>query len=102
LVGRLSVDKVMDFVREKAEERASRREGLSPEEDLFGPVWREARQRWLWLATNLLTAFLASRVIGLFEDSLERRARCYRQHRLLSTAKVVSRSLVGDGFSAKI
>jgi magnesium transporter len=66
------VDKVMDFVREKAEERALRREGLSPEEDLFGPVWRGARQRWLWLATNLLTAFLASRVIGLFEDSIER------------------------------
>lgn len=101
LVGRLPVDKVMDFVREKAEERALRREGLGPEEGLFGPVWRGARQRWLWLATNLLTAFLASRVIGLFEDSLERRARCYRQHRLLSPSKL-SRSLVGDGFSATL
>ncbi|MGF1641578.1 MAG: magnesium transporter [Rhodospirillales bacterium] len=71
LIGRVCVDKVMDFVRAEAEARALQREGLSPGEDLFGPVRRGARQRWPWLAINLLTAFLASRVIGLFEDSIE-------------------------------
>lgn len=72
LVGRLPVDAVMDFVRAEAEENALRREGLSGEEDLFGRVWDSARRRWLWLSINLLTAFAASRVIGLFEGSIEK------------------------------
>lgn len=72
LVGRLPVDVVMDFIRAEAEENALRREGLSGEEDLFGRVWDSARRRWLWLSINLLTAFAASRVIGLFEGSIEK------------------------------
>jgi magnesium transporter len=72
LVGRLTVDAVMDFVLEEAQEQALKREGLSGEEDLFGPVWSGARRRWLWLSINLLTAFIASRVIGVFEESIER------------------------------
>ena len=41
------------------------------DEDLFSSVWKSAKNRWLWLAVNLGTAFFASRVIGLFEDSIE-------------------------------
>jgi len=72
LLGRLTVDVVMDFVREEAEEDAFLREGLRADEDLFGPVMQGARSRWMWLSLNLMTAFLASRVIGLFEGSIEK------------------------------
>lgn len=71
LIGRLAVDGVMDFIREEAEDQALLREGLNPHEDLLGPIWKTARQRWLWLGLNLCTAFIASRVIGLFEGSIE-------------------------------
>lgn len=71
LVGRLPVDEVVDFVRREAEANVLKREGLSGEEDLFAPVWRGARRRWLWLSVNLLTAFLASRIIGVFAESIE-------------------------------
>ena len=72
LIGRLTVDDVMDYVREEAEEDAFLREGLSADEDLFGPVWSSARRRWMWLGLNLATALIASRVIGLFEGSIEK------------------------------
>ncbi|MBF0103387.1 MAG: magnesium transporter [Desulfobacterales bacterium] len=72
LVGCLSFDSVMDFVREEAEDNALRREGLTGGEDLFGPIFKNAKRRWLWLAINLLTAFIASRVINLFEGSIEK------------------------------
>lgn len=71
ILGRLRVDVMMDTIREEAEDDLLRRDGLSGEEDLFGPVWPSARRRWLWLAVNLVTAFVASRVIGLFEHSIE-------------------------------
>ena len=71
LVGRLTVDAVMDFVRTQADEEALKREGLRPNEDLFAPVWSSARRRWLWLSINLFTAVLASRVIGMFEGAIE-------------------------------
>jgi magnesium transporter len=72
LLGRLSVDAVMDFARQQADIKELKRAGLAGEEDLFAPVWLSARNRWLWLAVNLVTAFLASRVIGLFEGTIER------------------------------
>ncbi len=72
LIGRLTVDVVMDFVREAAEDDLLRREGLNRHVDLFTPVWNSAKERWLWLSINLVTAFLASRVIGLFEGSIEK------------------------------
>src|ERR671919_355181 len=71
ILGRLTVDVMLDTIRSEAEDDLLRRDGLSGEEDLFGPVWRSARRRWLWLAVNLMTAFLASRVIGLFEHSIQ-------------------------------
>ncbi len=72
LLGRLTVELVMDFLQDQAEEDAFLREGLSGDTDLFGPVYAGARSRWLWLCINLLTAFIASRVIGAFEGSIER------------------------------
>jgi magnesium transporter len=70
LVGRLTVDAVMDFRRREAELQALQRAGLRGEEDLFAPAWQSARNRALWLGINLGTAFLASRVIGLFEATI--------------------------------
>jgi magnesium transporter len=70
LVGRLTVDAVMDFVREEAELRALKQAGLTRDEDLFAPPLDSARNRWPWLAVNLVTAFVASRVIGQFEHTI--------------------------------
>jgi magnesium transporter len=72
LLGRVTVNSVLDFIREKAESEALSQAGLNEEEDLFAPIWKSVRNRWAWLAINLVTAFIASRVIGLFEDSIEK------------------------------
>ncbi|HZV62895.1 MAG TPA: magnesium transporter [Methylophilaceae bacterium] len=72
LVGRLTVDTVMDFIREEAESDMLSMAGLREEEDLFASVWKSVQNRWTWLAINLVTAFIASRVIGLFEGSIEK------------------------------
>lgn len=72
LQGRVTVNTVIDFIREKAENEALNLAGLSEEEDLFAPVLRSVKNRWVWLAINLVTAFIASRVIGIFEDSIEK------------------------------
>lgn len=72
LVGRLTVDTVMDYIREEAESDMLSMAGLREEEDLFSSVWKSVQNRWTWLAINLVTAFVASRVIGLFEDSIEK------------------------------
>ncbi|MBK7540405.1 MAG: magnesium transporter [Candidatus Competibacteraceae bacterium] len=70
LLGRLTVDAVVDFIREESEEDALNRAGLRGDEDLFAPIWDSARNRWLWLSVNLCTAFVASRAIGLFEGTI--------------------------------
>lgn len=72
LVGRLTVDTVMDFIREEAESDMLSMAGLREEEDLFSSVWKSVQNRWTWLAINLVTAFVASRVIGVFEGSIEK------------------------------
>ncbi|ABE48577.1 MULTISPECIES: magnesium transporter [Methylobacillus] len=72
LVGRLTVDAVMDYIREEAESDMLSMAGLREEEDIFASVWKSVQNRWMWLAINLVTAFVASRVIGLFEGSIER------------------------------
>jgi magnesium transporter len=69
-IGRLTVDEVMDFVRDDISEDALNSAGLRGEEDLFSSVWNSARNRWSWLFLSLLTAFVASRVIGLFEETI--------------------------------
>lgn len=72
LLGRVNVNTVLDFIREKTENEALNLAGLSEEEDLFAPVLKSVKNRWVWLAVNLVTAFIASRVIGVFEDSIEK------------------------------
>ncbi|HEX4882771.1 MAG TPA: magnesium transporter, partial [Casimicrobiaceae bacterium] len=72
LVGRVTVDEVLDFVRERGHEEVLAQAGLREEEDVFASVWSSFRNRWAWLAVNLVTAFVASRVIGVFEGSIEK------------------------------
>jgi magnesium transporter len=74
LVGRLTVEAVMDFNREQAEAEARKLAGLREDEDLFSSAWKSAQNRAPWLAINLVTAFIASRVIGAFEGSIEKLA----------------------------
>jgi len=72
LLGRITVDDVVDVIREEADREILNMAGLREEEDLFASVWQSVRNRWMWLAVNLVTAFIASRVIGLFEPSIEK------------------------------
>jgi magnesium transporter len=72
LVGRVTVNAVLDHVREEAEAEQLAQAGLREEEDIFASVWDSVRNRWQWLAMNLVTAFIASRVIGAFESSIEK------------------------------
>ena len=72
LVGRLSVNSVVDHIREEAESDKLSMAGLREEEDLFSSIWKSVQNRWAWLAINLITAFIASRVIGVFEGSIEK------------------------------
>ena len=74
LIGRLTVDAVVDYIRESADSDMLSMAGLKEEEDLFSTVWRSAKNRWMWLSINLMTAFIASRVIGAFEGSIEKLA----------------------------
>ncbi len=67
VVGRITVDTVLDEVKARAQNESLRQVGLSENEDLFAPVIPSAKNRWPWLALNLCTAFVASRVIGAFE-----------------------------------
>jgi magnesium transporter len=72
LVGRVTVNEVVDYIREEAEHEQLAKAGLREEEDIFASVWDSVKNRWSWLAVNLVTAFVASRVIGAFEDSIEK------------------------------
>ncbi|MCL0301544.1 magnesium transporter, partial [Escherichia coli] len=72
LIGRLTIDEMVDLIREESESEVLNMAGLREEEDIFASVWRSFRNRWAWLAINLITAFLASRVIGVFEGSIEK------------------------------
>lgn len=72
LVGRLTVDQIMEAAVDAAQEDMLAQVGLHREGDLFANVWRAARNRWPWLVINLATAFVASRVIGVFEGTIEK------------------------------
>jgi len=69
-VGRLTVDMVMDYIRGKTNQDVLVMAGIRSEEDLFSTVWDSAKNRGMWLVVNLFTAFIASRVIGLFENTI--------------------------------
>ena len=70
LVGRLTVDAVVDYIRRRSADTQLAEAGLQQEEDVFAPVLDSFKNRWAWLAVNLVTAFVASRVIGAFEESI--------------------------------
>ena len=72
LVGRITVDEVMDYIRDEAESDMLSMAGLREDEDFFSTIWKSVQNRWAWLAINLVTAIVASRVIGLFEGSIEK------------------------------
>ena len=72
LTGRLTIDEMVDLIREESETEVLNMAGLREEEDIFASVWKSLGNRWAWLAVNLITAFVASRVIGMFEGSIEK------------------------------
>ncbi|UJJ32662.1 magnesium transporter [Halopseudomonas maritima] len=71
LIGRITVDDVMDIIREDSERAMMSMAGLDDEADMFAPVLTSSRRRAVWLGINLVTAFLAAWVIGLFQGTLE-------------------------------
>jgi magnesium transporter len=72
LLGRITIDDVVDVIREEADHSFMSMAGLDEEDDIFAPALLSARRRAIWLGVNLATAFLASWVIGLYEAALER------------------------------
>jgi magnesium transporter len=72
LIGRVTVNVVLDYIRTESESDLLNQAGLREEEDIFASVWKSAKNRWAWLALNLCTAFFASRVIGEFEGTIEK------------------------------
>ncbi len=72
LIGRLTIDAMVDVIREEGDAEVRERFGLREDEDIFASVWKSLRNRWAWLAINLVTAFIASRVIDVFHGSIER------------------------------
>ncbi len=72
LLGRITIDDVVDVIRDEAEHSLMSMAGLSEEDDMFAPVVTSSRRRTVWLGINLLTALLASWVIGLFGATIEK------------------------------
>ena len=71
LIGRITIDDVVDVIREEGEHSVMSMAGLTEEEDLFAPVTQSTKRRALWLGVNMATAFLAAWVISLFQSTLE-------------------------------
>jgi len=72
LIGRITVDDVVDVIREQADHSVKSLANLQDEEDLFSAIVPSTRRRGVWLGVNLLTAFLASGVVAFFEGTIER------------------------------
>ncbi len=72
LVGRITIDDIVDVIRDESDHSFMSMAGLNEEHDMFAPVLTSTRKRTLWLGINLLTAFLASWVIGHFSIALEK------------------------------
>ncbi|MGB8337318.1 MAG: magnesium transporter [Burkholderiales bacterium] len=72
LIGRVTVNEMVDYIIDESEAQSLKRAGLRDEEDLFAPVKESTKNRTLWLGINLLTAFAASAVTGLFSASIEK------------------------------
>ncbi len=72
LLGRITIDDVVDVIREDADHSFMSRAGLDEDEDTFAPVLRTVPRRALWLGINLITAFIAASVINLFQGTIEK------------------------------
>ncbi|QYJ86979.1 magnesium transporter [Shewanella mesophila] len=72
LIGRITVDDVIDVIQDEADKEVFSRAGLDNHPDMFAPILKSSGRRAIWLGINLLTAFLAAWVIGLFETSIEK------------------------------
>jgi magnesium transporter len=70
LLGRITIDDVVDVIRDLADRQVMAPAGLSEDEDIFAPVVRTSRKRAIWLGVNLVTAFIAASVVGLFEQTI--------------------------------
>ena len=71
LLGRITIDDVVDVIRASADHSLMSQAGLDEDEDIFAPLIRTVKRRSIWLGINLVTAFLASGVIGMFEATLQ-------------------------------
>ena len=71
VLGRITVDDVVDVIRDEAEHSLMGAAGLDEEDDMFAPAVRSARRRALWLGINLATAFVAASVVDLFQTTLD-------------------------------
>jgi len=72
LLGRITIDDVVDVIREDADHSLMSMAGLDEDEDTFAPVMKTAPRRAIWLGVNLITAFIASYVINIFGDTIEK------------------------------
>ncbi len=72
LLGRITIDDVVDVIRDEADHSFMSMAGLDEEQDMFAPVILSTKRRSVWLGVNLLTALLASWVIGMFESTIEK------------------------------
>ena len=72
IVGRITVDDVVDIIRDEAEHSFMSAAGLDEEADMFAPVVKSARRRALWLGVNLATAFLAASVVDMFQTTIDK------------------------------
>ncbi|MFQ6004739.1 MAG: magnesium transporter [Woeseia sp.] len=72
VVGRITVDDVMDVIRDEAEHSLMSAAGLDEEDDMFAPVVKSAQRRALWLGVNLITAFVAANVVDLFQSTVDK------------------------------
>ena len=72
VLGRITVDDVVDVIRDEAEHSLMSAAGLDEEDDMFAPVFKSARRRALWLGINLCTAFLAAAVVDVFQTTVDK------------------------------
>ncbi len=72
VIGRITIDDVVDVIRDEADHSFMRMAGLNEEDDMFAPVVVSSRRRTVWLGVNLITALLAAWVIGLFDATIEK------------------------------
>ena len=72
LLGRITVDDVVDVIREEADDSVLNMAGLNKDDDIFAPIIQGTKRRSLWLGANLLTAIMAAAAIGIFEATIEK------------------------------